>query len=204
MKIRAIGQWFLIFSCLGLLWSGSARESLAGQNYPNHVTVFGGQSAAPAPAPEPVDPAEKADIEQLMELAGAKATFTHMVNTMTKDMEPLLLHALPPGEYRAQLVQLFFEKFRANADAQHYLDMAVPIYAEYLSDEDIKGLIQFYKTPLGQKWINVQPKVRAGLLPASHAWGRELGRETMLEVLQEHPDLAQELKAAAEQAKHQQ
>jgi hypothetical protein len=38
------------------------------------------------------------------------------------------------------------------------------------------------------------------VLPTAHSWGREMGRETMIEVLREHPNLAQELQDAAEAA----
>ena len=196
MKIRAIGHWLLLFGSLGLLWSGGSQRLFAGQNYPNRVTVFGGQSAASTPAPQAIDPAEEADIRQLMDLLETKAAVTQTMNSMANDMRPLLLRALPPGPYRERLVQLFFEKFSTNVNPQHLMDLAVPVYAQYLSDDDIKGLIQFYKTPLGQKWVKARPKVAAGVLPAAHAWGRTLGRQTMIEVIEEHPELAQELKAA--------
>ena len=92
-----------------------------------------------------------------------------------------MLHALPAGPYRERLVDLFIEKFRAKATPQQVMNLAVPIYAQYLSDADIKGLIQFYKTPLGQKWISVRPKLMAGVLPAAHSLGGEIGRQAMLD-----------------------
>jgi hypothetical protein len=197
MKIR---NWILLFCSLSVLWSGSSRELRAGQTYQRQVTVFG-QSSAPSAPTQAIDPAEEADIRELMDLMEAKATFTRMVDSMANNIRPLLLNALPPGPYRERLVQLFFEKFRAKVSPQYFLDLAVPVYAQYLSDAEIKGLIQFYKTPLGQKWISVQPKVAAGVSPTAHSWGVKLGSQTMQEVLQEHPDLAEELKEA-ERAAH--
>jgi hypothetical protein len=119
---------------------------------------------------------------------------------MEDSMRPLMLRALPPGEYRERLVQLFFEKVHTKMGAEHILDMAVPIYAQYFSDDEIKQLIELYKTPIAQKLVTLMPEMEARLVPAAQSWGREMGRQAMIEVLQEHPDLAEELKAAAQAA----
>lgn len=200
MKIRAVGYRFLIFSSLFLLWSASSLQLWAGQNYPSHVTVFGPPSAATAPASK-VDPAEKADIRHLMDLAGTKATVQQMMNYMDKNLRPLLLHAFPPGPYRERLIELFLEKFNTKATPQYVMNLAIPYYAQYFSEADIKGLIQFYETPLGQKWVRALPKLRAALLAKSQSLGGQLGRQTMMEVLREHPHLAQEF-VAAQRAAH--
>ena len=202
MKVRAIGNRLLLFGIFCLLWSGSSQPLRAGQQYQRQITVFGNSSSTSA-APEPVDPAKEADIRQLMDLVGTKATVLRVMNSMTNDMRPLMLHAFPPGEYRERLVQLFFAKFQAKINPQDLLNLAVPVYAQYLSDDEIKGLIQFYQTPLGKKWVSLMPQMQADLLPVARSWGENLGRQTMIEVLQEHPELAQQLKAAGkEQAAH--
>lgn len=200
MKIRAFGNWVLLLGSFCLVWGGSCQQLYAGQNYPNHVTAFGHSSAA-STVPRRIDPAEEADIRQLLKIVGIKATVMRVMNTMEQDMTPLMVAAFPPGQYRARLVDLFFAKFRTKVTPQFLMNMAVPVYARYFSDADIKGLIKFYQTPLGQKWVRVFPKLQAGMLPRVQSLSRELGRQTMLEVLQEHPHLAQELKAA-ERAAH--
>ena len=42
----------------------------------------------------------------------------------------------------------------------------VEIYSETFTDEEIKGLTEFYKTPLGQKLVEKMPEIsaKAGLL----------------------------------------
>jgi hypothetical protein len=196
MKIRAIGYRLLLVFSLCLLWSVSARPLCAGQNYPRHVTVFGPPSGDSG-APQKVDPSTEADIRQLMDLAGTKATVTRMMDNMEQSMRPLLLRAFPPGEYRERLVQLFFDKFHTKVNADAVMDLTIPVYAQYFTDDEVKQLIQFYHTPLGQKWISVQPKVQEELQPRARAWGEQMGREALMEVLHEHPELAEQLKAAA-------
>lgn len=199
MKIRGFTHSLLFLGTISLLCGGGCRQLWAGQTYQRHVTVFGNSSAA-STSPQKVDPATEADIRELMDLAGTKATVTRVMNNMVDNMRPLFLRALPPGPYRKRLVQLFFEKIHTKMEPQHILDLAVPIYAKYFSDAEIKQVIQFYKTPLGQKWVRLLPKMQAQIMPEAQRWGQQTGRETMIEVLQEHPDLAQQLKAAEEAA----
>jgi len=118
------------------------------------------------------------------------------MGTMEKAMKPLLMDSLPPGEYRKKLVNLFFAKLQAKADGQSLLELAIPLYDKNLSHEEIKGLIQFYQTPLGQKAVSVLPKLTAELQEEGRKWGENIGRQSMIEVMSEHPDLAHAMEDA--------
>ena len=157
------------------------------------------QSSAPAagqtrpatalPAQSPIDPAKEADIRHLLDVTGARSLANQTMANMENSIKPMMTNALPPGEYRAKLIDLFFTKFQAKVDTQHLVDLAVPIYDKYLSDDDIKGLTQFYQTPLGQKTLTVLPKLLGECQEAGRKWGSDVGRQSMLEVLAEHPEL---------------
>jgi hypothetical protein len=196
MKVRCFHYWLLFIFSLSLVWSASTRQLCGGQDYPRHVTVFGPPSGD-TDTPQKVDPATEADIRQLMDLAGTKATVTRMMNNMEQSMRPLLLRAFPPGKYREKLVLLFFDKFHTKVNAEAVVDITIPIYALYLTDDEVKQLIHFYHTPLGKKWISVQPRMQEELQPRARAWGSQMGREALMEVLQEHPELAEQLKDAS-------
>ena len=77
------------------------------------------------------------------------------------------------------------------------LDLAVSRYDEHYSDEEIKDLIKFYESPLGQKVVTVLPKLTAELQQDGGNLGRQVGRESMIEVLSEHRDLAQAIREAS-------
>ncbi|HLY98225.1 MAG TPA: DUF2059 domain-containing protein [Candidatus Angelobacter sp.] len=113
-----------------------------------------------------------------------------------QNIRPLLIKALPQGEYREKLINLFIEKFRAKVDGQQIINLAVPVYDKHFSHEEIKGLIKFYETPLGQKAISELPRTASELSEAGAQWGDKLGRVCMSEVLAENPDLAEAIKAA--------
>jgi uncharacterized protein len=143
------------------------------------------------------DQQKHADIRRLLELTGA-ATLAQSMDGLEKNIRALIADSLPAGEYREQLVDLFFEKFHAKRDMNQLLDLVVPIYDKYYSDEEIKALIQFYETPVAKKMVAVLPKVLEESQAAGSKWGQELGRQCMMEVLAEHP----ELQKALEQAKN--
>ncbi len=192
MRTCAAMVWFLLLAWLPAQpqtgpQSVSAKQTKQQQNVP---------AKTPSAAPSAIDPAKEADIRRLLELTGAKGLVKQTMDSMEGSIKPLLASALPPGEYRDKLIDLFFAKFQSKANPKALLDLAVPLYDKYLSHEEIKGLIQFYQTPLGQKTITVLPKLTGEMAELGKQWGQDLGQQCMREVLAEHPDLAQALEAA--------
>lgn len=151
-------------------------------------------AAGDAPA---VDPAKAADIRRLLDVAGTSQLVSQMMDETIKNIRPLMTNALPPGDYRDQLIDLFFVKFKAKANPAQVIDLAVPIYDRYLSREEVRGLIEFYQTPLGQKTIHVMPTLMAELQQAGRQWGQNLGQDCVKEVLAENPKLATALEEAS-------
>jgi hypothetical protein len=118
-----------------------------------------------------------------------------MMGDMEKSIKPLLTSSLPPGEYRDRLVQLFFEKFESKLDINVMVDLSIPVYDKYLSDADIRGMIDFYSTPLGKRMVQVLPQLMRECAERGRTWGEGVGRESMIEVLQEHPEIQQAMQA---------
>jgi hypothetical protein len=46
----------------------------------------------------------------------------------------------------------------------------VPIYARHLSADDARGLVDFYRTPLGAHFLQVGPKIQEETRAAAQAW----------------------------------
>src|ERR1041384_926786 len=169
-------------------------------------TVAPKSSAAPsakattANGASKIDPAKEADIRRLLEVAGAKALALQTMNEMFKSIKPVLTNTLPAGEYREKLVDAFFARFMAKADSNTLLDLAVPEYDKNFTREEIRGLIQFYESPLGKKAITVVPQLMAELQTKARKWGEDLGRQSMLEVLAEHPEFEKQMEEAQKSA----
>jgi hypothetical protein len=167
---------------------------------PQQASVPG--SEAPSVSRAKIDPAKEADIRRLLDLTGTASNMLQVMDAMQNNMRPVLTNSLPPGEYREKLVNLFFEKFqsRMKNEIQDMFDAIVPVYDKYFSVEDIKGLIRFYETPLGQKATTELPKLVAELQGQGMKRGEQIGRESMLQVLSEHPELEKALEEAQKAA----
>lgn len=191
----------ILAACLLL---GALNIQAAPQQQTDATTTPAPQSAkAAATAPDAappggkINPAKAADIQRLLELTGMRAIMAQTVSSMEENLKPAIVDSLPPGDYRGKLSDLFFEKFNSRLDVQRLIDMAASAYDKYLSDDDIKGLIQFYQTPLGQKTLTVLPQLTAELQADGMKLGQDVGQESMSEVLAEHPDLAKAMRDAS-------
>lgn len=53
----------------------------------------------------------------------------------------------------------------------------VVLYDAHFSHDEVRGLIGFYSSELGQKTIRVQPQITPESMAAGQAWGQSLGPE---------------------------
>ncbi len=62
-------------------------------------------------------------------------------------------------EVMDKITSVFEEEMRKEFTAERVISSITPIYEKYLSDDDVKALIVFYESPIGQKVINVLPQI---------------------------------------------
>ena len=60
----------------------------------------------------------------------------------------------------------------------------VSIYNKHYSQAEIRGLIEFYQTDLGQKNIQIMPVLMQESMSAGQQWGQALGPEIQKRVLE--------------------
>ncbi|HSZ19751.1 MAG TPA: DUF2059 domain-containing protein [Candidatus Acidoferrum sp.] len=200
MKVRALLPCF-VFLCIFSTQAVARIPQAASNQVAGEPRTPASTSGTDSAAPSKIDPAKEAAIRQLVNMTGGTNVVNQVMDGMQKNMKPMMANMLPPGDYRDRLIDLFFERFRSKADVRELVDMTVRMYDKYLSEEEIKGLIQFYSTPLGQKTLTVLPKLMVELQSESMKWGQDLGRQSMQEVLSEHPELRKALEDASQSAK---
>lgn len=185
------------FTALALFCVLSAPVQ-ASQNQPATASPTAAAPATQANVqPKAIDPAKEADIRRLLDAMGTTTLIQGMMDRMVQSLKPIMANSLPPGDYRDQLLDLFFQKFRTKFATKQFVDLAVARYDEHFSGAEIKGLIDFYQTPLGRKMTTVLPTLTAELQQDGQKYGQEIGRDSMVEVLAEHPELKQALEDAA-------
>ncbi len=154
------------------------------------------QQATPAQAApqQKVDPAKEADIRRLFEVMGAKKLAEQAVALMMEQINPSLQRALPQNERGQKFMETFLQKFQMKFNVNRLMEQVIPIYDKYLSAEDIKGLIQFYESPLGQRMVKVLPQITRESQLAGAQLGQRIAREVFQELQEQYPELKQEQK----------
>jgi uncharacterized protein len=183
----------VIFLCTSSIVKGQDKSSAPP---PQTTTSQSAPAATPQGDDKKIDATKEADIRKLLDLTGATTNMRQAILNMEKSIKPLMTNSLPPGEYREKLIDLFFQKFQAKLDLQKLIDLAVPEYDKHFSDDDIKEMIRFYQTPVGQKAVKAIPELTAAIAAASQQEGQQVGRQCMLEVLAEHPEFEEAIRDA--------
>ncbi len=136
-------------------------------------------------------PAQEADIRELLRVTGMTETVGRQMNQMADQLKPLLERSLPPGDRRHEIVETFTKKFLARANSEALMQQIIPIYAKYMSEDDVKAVIRFYKSPAGQRLLKVMPRMMQESSAVGQQWGENLAREVMDEMAQEYPEMRQ-------------
>jgi len=71
----------------------------------------------------------------------------------------------------------FWAEFEDELHEDAFISIIVPIYEEHFTHEDVKKLIEFYKTDVGQKYVDKLPELTEQSMQAGRNWGRELGQK---------------------------
>lgn len=69
--------------------------------------------------------------------------------------------------------QVFWEEAKNLMDPNELMELIIPIYERNFTEEEIEGLIAFYKSPLGQKLVKEQPIILQESMRAGEIFGEE-------------------------------
>jgi hypothetical protein len=130
--------------------------------------------------------AKKEDIKRLMEVTGATNIAKQFASAISQQIFQTLKAAGTKIPDRAlavmdtELTSLFSEKMSVPGG---FIDQIIPIYDKYFTHQDVREMLAFYQTPIGQKAISVLPAVTNECTLAGQRWGQSLGPELDQRVL---------------------
>ena len=130
-------------------------------------------ASAPGWAQQKPSPAAIAAAKELLVLKGGDIVFNPVVNNVVDKVKDVFVPTNPNlnkelNEVAAQLKKQYDSK-RAEL-----LNNVARIYAERFSEQELKGLVAFYKSPLGRKMVTDEPKIIDQSLNYVENWGNEL------------------------------
>jgi len=189
-----IGTFFLVIQ-------GASQNSVSASR-PGASPVPG--NAVPPQANSSIDPAKEADIRSLMELVGAKDLVQDGANTAIEQSREKLLATVPNNDKGQAFVDAFAASYQKKFDVDEVTDQLVVFYDKHFSDDEIKGLLQFYGSPLGQKVAAEMPKIGRESQAAVRAAGAKAAKDALAELKQQNPEIGQSARLGNGQGRWQQ
>lgn len=160
-------------------------------------TQVNAQDAARA-AKRSIDPQKEARIRELMDLTGAKDLGQQLIDAGMEQFRNSVMDSQPDNPRAKQFVEAFAARFQKHFDSQSLNETVIPIYDKYLSTEDLKGLLDYYRSPLGRRMLKALPDVARESQAAGYAVGQKAAQDTMEELKVDFPEFT----GAADNEKH--
>ena len=146
--------------------------------------------ASPAQA-KPIDPVKDSDIRSLMELIGAHDLVQDAVNNSSEQYREKLLATVPNNDKGQAFVTSFIESYQKKFDIDQLTEQLIVIYDKHYTDEEIKTLLQFYGSPVGQKVAAEMPKIAREIQAASRTTGAKAAKEALQALKAQNPEIGQ-------------
>jgi len=121
----------------------------------------------PLRAQDPVSPQRTAKAEELMGLLNIDKNMQGAFAQVEKMQEQMIdTKDLPPEakEKQAKIRKSILDATKSIFSWETLKPAFIQIYAETFTEEELQGMIDFFKTPMGQKWIEKQPQLQAATM----------------------------------------
>ena len=137
-----------------------------------------------------IDPAKEADIRSLMELVGTREAMQDFADHGADQLRENLLASVPTSDRGQQFVNAFFEGYKAKFNPDDATAQLVTIYDQHFTQDEIKGLLQFYGSPLGQKFAAEMPKINGEMQAANRAFSMRIAKDVLQDLRKQYPGIA--------------
>ena len=157
----------------------------ASQNSVSAAPQNGAGAAAHA-----IDPAKEADIRSLMELVGARDVMQDFAAHGADQLRENLLASVPNNDRGQQFVSAFIAHYQKSFNPDEATAQLVAIYDQHFTQDEIRGLLQFYGSPLGQKFAAEMPKINLEMQASNRAVSTRTAKAVMQDLRKQYPGMA--------------
>jgi hypothetical protein len=112
------------------------------------------------------DDTKRQDVRKLMALTGSQKLGEQVLNQMFLQLKSQL----------PKVPESFWKEVRSTIDFNEMLEQMIPVHEKYLTHEEVKELIKFYETPVGQKLVSVMPRISEESTVAGQKWVLGIGQ----------------------------
>ncbi|HEX4545691.1 MAG TPA: DUF2059 domain-containing protein [Candidatus Acidoferrum sp.] len=175
LLIIYVGTFFLVIQ-------GASQNAVQAAH--NAASAPGSETT---PQKDSLDPAKAADIRSLIELLGVRDALPESAAKSTAQYREALLSSVPDNERGQAFVNAFLDAYQKRLNPDDITNELVAVYDKHFTEDEIKGLLQFYGSPLGQKYAEETPKVSAEVNVAGRAVSLRVARDVIQELRKQYP-----------------
>jgi uncharacterized protein len=135
-------------------------------------------AAAQAPAPPAPSPTAILIAKQILELKGATAMFEPLVRGVVEKVRTTVLNDNFMWQKDIDEAALVAHK-DYDSRVNELVDASARIYASHFTEEELKSILTFYQSPLGQKMLKEEPKAIDESMVNAGQWGDTLAVQVM-------------------------
>ena len=136
-----------------------------------------------------LDPTKEADIRSLLELVGARDAVQDATTKGTEQFRENLIASVPESDRGQQFVKAFIADYQKKFNADDVTAQLLSIYDKHFTDDEIKSLLQFYGSPLGQKFAAEMPKIAVETQAANRAVSTRVAKEVLQDLRKQYPGI---------------
>src|SRR5262245_18740397 len=188
VKPRGFARGAVMKAVLALIVIYVGTFLVAIQGASNSPVEASEQYSAKTTLTKSIDPAKEADIRSLLELVGAKDTIQDAASSATEQYRQKVVETAANNDRAQAFVHNYLADFQKKFDANAVNEELVGIYDKHFTDDEIKGLLEFYGSPLGQKVAAELPKINREVQFATRTAGIQAARQAWQVLRVEYPN----------------
>jgi hypothetical protein len=143
-----------------------------------------------SPVTAAIAPAKEADIRALIELTGATDLIQDAADKSGGQYTERITTLMPDKDRAQKLSAAFLERYKTHFTSDEMTDQLVRLYDKHFTADEIKGLLQFYGSPLGQKVAAEMPRLTQEIQTAGQMVSQRAAKEAWQDLREQNPDLA--------------
>jgi uncharacterized protein len=135
---------------------------------------------ASAQAPAAAQPSANSLLlaKQLVEIKGVRNVFVPLVAGVVEKTKDMFMQTnfMWANDLNA-VAAIEQKKYASRVD--ELVDMTARLYATQFTEQELRSLLTFYQSPLGQKVLNVEPNLMDQAMADAGTWGDNLSQEVI-------------------------
>ena len=144
------------------------------------------EGVANKPGIQRVDPVKDADIRSLMDLVGARRMAQDVAAKGAQQLRENLVATLPASQQGQEFLNAFVADYHKKFNADEVTSQVAGIYDKHFNGEEIKGLLEFYSSPLGRKLAAESPKIQAEIEAANQKVSTRVAADVLRDLPSEY------------------